>query len=115
MNRSLTRRGVARDLRTSPYFETVSYTDGSFVEFVFSSELYRRAFNMRRAANRERINASLSGRFGWQIENNKLADIKLYSTIEKRGFLLRDGRSEINCLSKVKLDGQKMTCASSGE
>ena len=57
--------------------------------------------------NRKKVNESLSKRFGFTIECNKLADIKAYSKREKRGFLIL-GKEEFDCLSNIKLDGAKV-------
>ena len=45
-------------------------------------------FMKRKDENREFINASLSRRFGFDIDVSALADIVLYRKIETRGFLI---------------------------
>lgn len=101
----LTRSNVAYDLDISPHRAKMTYVDCELV-YVFSSELYRQKFFERLNGNREKINASLSNRFGFKIVNEKLCDLKLYTTVEKRGFLLfKDGR-RIECLNAVELVGQ---------
>ena len=82
---SLTRRGVAYDLNISPHKLEVPY-NGDTIVYVFSSELYKKKFYDQFLDNREQISASLSKRFGFEIQNDMLCDLKLYTTIEKRGF-----------------------------
>lgn len=105
----LTTSGVAYDLAISPHKVKVNYTGNMYVVYVFSSELYKRKFEERQIDNREKINMSLSNRFGFEIENNLLCDIKLYSMIEKRGFLLlKNNKEEFKWLDVLKLDGKNL-------
>lgn len=110
----LTRSNVAYNLHISPHREVIPYGE-THVEYVFSSDLYRRKFLEKQKANREEINRSLSNRFGFQIENGILADLRLYSTIEKRGFLLYRNGVEVVCPEEIKLDGVKMILKNSAE
>lgn len=110
----LTRHGVAYDLNISPHRLEVPYEkEGVTLTYVFSSELYRSKFYEGFLDNREKINASLSNRFGFQIENDLLCDIKLYTMIEKRGFLILKGEDKIVCLENIILDGHNLTKKSS--
>ena len=111
----LTRSNVAYNLHISPHRELIPYGDDSQVEYVFSSDLYRRKFLEKQKANREEINRSLSNRFGFQIENGILADLRLYTTIEKRGFLLYRNGVEVVCPDGILLDGVKMVVKNSAE
>lgn len=99
----LTRSGVAYNLEISPHLLKVDYPDEE-LEFVFSSARYKEIFYKKFIDNRLKINESLSNRFGFKIENNKLADLKLYSMTEKRGFLIR-GKEEYKCLDTIELIG----------
>lgn len=108
----LTRSNVAHDLNISPHSHKVAYSEFSEIEFVFSSELYKEKFKEKQEENRDRINQSLSNRFGFTIVNDKLADIKLYITIEKRGFLIYHNGVKIECLNSITLDGQNLTMTS---
>jgi len=76
---------------------------------VFSSALYRRNFYARFLDNRETISASLSKRFGFEVNNDLLADLKLYTTIEKRGFLIFKNEVKIECRENIILDGHNLT------
>lgn len=101
----LTRSKVAYDLNVSPHRHMISYGDDE-ITYVFSSELYRDKFTARVQENRENINHSLSNRFGFTIINDLLCDIKLYITVEKRGFLIMKGQDKLDCLNQVELHGQ---------
>lgn len=104
----LTQDGIANDLTISPYKTKVFYTANSYVIYVFSSKLYKGKFEERMEDNREKINRSLSNRFGFDIVNNLLCDMKLYTTIEKRGFLIKSNKEGFGCLSNLRLDGKTL-------
>lgn len=104
----LTRSGVAYDLTVSPHQCEVWYKGDEKLTYVFSSELYKDIFERKIFDNRISINTSLSKRFGYDIQVNKLADIKLYIATEKRGFLIL-GKEEYSCLNNIRLDGVKLT------
>lgn len=107
----LTRSNVAYDLSISPHKVNLEY-GAENITYVFSSELYKSKFLERIAENRRNINISLSNRFGFHICNDLLSDLKLYITIEKRGFLLYKGQVIVECLNSIILDGNKMTIRS---
>ena len=108
----LTRSNIAYDLSISPHRLTVHYGEHS-LEYVFSSDLYRRKFLEKQAANREQLCVSLSKRFGVEVRFPLLADYKLYTTIEKRGFLLVKNGVEVKCPDGITLDGEILTSKSS--
>lgn len=104
---SLTRSNIAYDFTISPHETNITYPN-CVITYVFSSNLYRTKFTEKLLENREKINASLSKRFGFAIKNNVLCDLKLYTTIEKRGFMLYlDGR-RIECLNDITLVGMNV-------
>ena len=105
----LTRSMIAYDLSISPHRIMIHYGEGSSLEFVFSSDLYRTKFFEKLEKNREEINLSLTKRFGVEVDYQLLADIKLYTTIEKRGFLLIKDGDEIKCRENLLLGGEKLT------
>lgn len=105
---SMTRSGIVYDLTQSPHNSIVPYKDNTSIKFIFSSELYRDKFEEKIEENRKKLNESLTNRFGFTIENDKLCDIKLYAQIEKRGFLIETGEESIVCLSNIRLDGHKL-------
>lgn len=104
----LTRSNIAYNLEESPHRLEVPYDSGA-ITYVFSSELYRRNFYDRFLENREKISESLSRRFGFQVNNDVLCDIRLYSSIEKRGFLLIKGEERILWQEDIVLDGGTLT------
>lgn len=105
----LTRYGVAHDLEASPYRRKVLYSSGRGITYVFSSKLYKDIFDRKLEENREKISASLSKRFGFEIQNDILCDIKLYSSVEKRGFYLKTNKKGFTCLDNLRLDGKSLT------
>lgn len=105
---SLSRYGVTYDLETSPFECEIFYSEISYLKFKFSSQLYLNKFKEKIEENRNNINDSLSNRFGFTIKNDVLADIKLYSRIEKRGFFIK-GKEEYKCLNNIILDGMNLT------
>lgn len=103
----LTRSNVAYDLNISPHKLEMEYKDETII-YVFSSNLYKEKFLQQLDSNRLSINQSLSKRFGFEIVNDKLADLKLYTVIEKRGFLMYRGQDKVECLNTIILDGNQM-------
>lgn len=110
----LTRAGVCYNLEVTPYKETINYNN-ELITFNFSSEYNQNNFINKLKANRDKVNNSLSKRFNLIIEVDLLADIKLYQSIEKRGFLLAKESETVNCLNTIKLDGLMMTTKNLGE
>ena len=104
----LTRSKIAYNLHHSPHREVILYGEEA-TTYVFSSDLYRRKFLEKLETNREQISASLTKRFGVIVRSDALADFRLYTTIEKRGFLLIQDREEVECRDRVTFDGAKMT------
>lgn len=110
----LTRSKVAYDLSISPHRFSVTYGDSS-IEFVFSSDLYKRKFMEKQHENRKTISNSLTKRFGVRVQCSILPDLKLYTTIEKRGFLLFKDGVEVKCQDGIILDGERVTLQSLGD
>lgn len=103
----LTRSKIAYDLSISPHRLNVDYAETHLI-FVFSSALYREKFIEKQNGNREQVNKSLSKRFGVKVEFPLLADLRLYTTIEKRGFLLIENGVEVECVDSLILNGEKV-------
>lgn len=108
----LTRSKIAYDLSISPHRLNIDYGENS-LEYVFSSDLYKRKFIEKQFDNREQISNSLTKRFGVSVKSPILSDLKLYTTIEKRGFLLFKDGVEVECLDRITLDGERVTLKSS--
>lgn len=104
----LTRSKIAYDLSISPHRLDVNYGEHSLT-FVFSSALYLGKFLEKQESHRESISNSLTKRFGVVVRNRVLSDLKLYTTIEKRGFLLVKNGAEVQCLEEITLDGERVT------
>lgn len=100
----LTRRGIAYDLKISPYRTVKEYGEDDILTYVFSSQQYKDIFERKLQENRNKISDSLTKRFNFNIKQDKLADIRLYILTEKRGFLIIE-KEEIDCLDSIKLDG----------
>lgn len=100
----LTRGNICYNLRESPFFHNVNYGDSDLC-FRFSSKFYEEKFINQLSINRTNINNSLTNRFGFETNVDILADIKLYSTIEKRGFLIQTDKDNIECLDDIILNG----------
>ena len=103
----LTRSNIAYDLTISPHSMVVIY-EGYEVRYVFSSDLYKRKFKESIKNHRDKINQSLTKRFGFEICFDILADLKLYTTIEKRGFLVYKDGTRIECQNNITLDGNNL-------
>ena len=103
----LTRANIAYNLYKTPHQQTVEY-NGQKVIYYFSSDLYRIKFMARLGDHRRMITESLSKRFGFTIKSNLIADLRLYSSIEKRGFLISVDGEYKECQNYMVLDGLKM-------
>lgn len=103
----LSRNNIAYDLNISPHRLEVPYKDQTIC-YVFSSDLYKQKFYDRLFEHREKITESLSKRFGVQVENDILSDLKLYMTIEKRGFLIITKDGKIAWQKDIILDGDRL-------
>lgn len=109
--KSVSYRGIYYNLYDSTYAYTVYYNTSYYIKYVFSSEMYMKKFEERLQENRINVSDSLSKRFGFVVENHALADIKLYSKIEKRGFLIKTNKNKegFECLESIRLDGKTLT------
>jgi hypothetical protein len=103
----LTRYGVAYDLENTPFVYKVKY-GSEIYEYKFSSKLYLDKFMNKSFDYRKQVNESLTNRFGFTIINDIISDLKLYTTIEKRGFLIYKGLVKVECLNDITLDGSQM-------
>ena len=108
----LTRSKVAYNLEESPHRLEVPYKGVTLV-YVFSSNLYKQKFYERFIDNREEISNSLSRRFGFQIQADIVSDLRLYSIIEKRGFLVIKDGERIVCQENIILSGENLMSRSS--
>lgn len=109
MEVKLSKGGVTIDFDNTPFSKKIIYASNNYMIYYFSSNLYLNKFKERLEENRLKINSSLSNRFGFEIENDVLCDIKLYSSIEKRGFLIKNHKEGFECLESIRLDGKRAT------
>ena len=105
---TLTRNGIAYNFYNSPYELKVSYNNNDLL-FRFSSANNVNKFKNKLKENRENIKVSLSKRFKINLSLDLVADIKLYNSIETRGFLIIHKDEYFECLEEVEFDGIKMT------
>ena len=105
---NLTRNGICYNLKESPYFTSIKYGN-QLIQYRFSSEANLNKFIERIVDNRNKINASLTNRFKFNITQDIICDIRLYDSVEARGFLVLSEREVFECLSEVRLDGEKLT------
>lgn len=94
-----TRNGIYKNINYSTY----KYNTGQLT-FVFSSEFYKRKFIEAYMNHRKQISESLSNRFKFSIDVSVLADLVLYTKIEKRGFLIYTKGGEKICQKPIKLE-----------
>ena len=104
----LTRSGIAYNLEDSPHMTAIDYPTCQ-ITYIFSSDLYKRMFLEKLEQNRQDINKSLTNRFGFPIVNNILCDIKMYLTVEKRGFLILVDGLDIHSPNDLILEGYNIT------
>lgn len=99
----LTKKGVAYNLKLSPY--VVNVNDSAYY---FSSKNHKEKFIELITENRNKVNKSLSNRFGFEVYVPNIADMKLYISIETRGFYVvwKDG-SDCECVNNLILSGLK--------
>ena len=87
-----TEKGIYHNLRESKYV-----ISNSEVTFYFSSKFYLNKFMNGYKEHREKFQNKMKNLLQDSPYNvSTLADIKLYKTIEKRGFFVRFGRAKIN-------------------
>lgn len=103
----LSRNNICYNLEKTPYKLSLKYGEQE-VTYHFSSKLYKTKFTERREENRITIEASLSKRFGFNFKGELIADLRLYSSIEKRGFLISVNGEYKQWLSSITLDGPKV-------
>lgn len=99
----LTRGGVCYDLNDTPFIAKINDTS-----YHFSSNYNLEKFLRLREEHQEKIQISLSKRFGIVVKQNLLADIVLYKSIEKRGFLIEADGIKFTCPNTITLSGERL-------
>ena len=108
---NLSRGGICYNFESTPFKHTINYGGVHSITYSFSSQLYKTKFIEGYEEHRNKINSSLTKRFGIDISFDVLSDVKFYSSVEKRGFLINTHES-IECLSTIKLSGETLTTKS---
>lgn len=99
-----TRNGIYYNLLESEYKLTINR-----ITFYFSSSLYRKKFVERYIDERNILNYAQSRRFKAKLNLSVLADLKTYSNIEKRGFLVEIEGVYYKCLDNINLQLEQTT------
>lgn len=101
---SITKNGIAYDLKTTPYQCTwEAYT------FYFSSPLHLKNFKKKLPIRTDWINDSLSRRFHFVMDVQILGVLQLYTQIETRGFRVVNADREFTCQKNIILSGLKIS------
>lgn len=111
----LTRDGICYNFYKSPYEVKIDYDNGKHIIYRFSSKNNIKRFETKLKENRIKINGSLSKRFKFDIVQDIICDLKLYSLVETRGFLLISNGVFIECLENIQLNGVEVTNKNSVE
>ena len=99
-----TRNGIYYNLCESEYKLTINH-----ITYYFSSSLHRKNFIERYLEQRDILNYAQSRRFKAKLNLSVLADLKTYSNIEKRGFLVEIEGVYYKCLDNINLQLEQRT------
>ena len=99
-----TSHGVYYNLCESEYKLTINH-----ITYYFSSSLHRKKFIERYLEERDILNYAQSRRFKAKLNLSVLADLKTYSNIEKRGFLVVIEGVYYKCLDNINLQLEQRT------
>ena len=102
MPTNLTRRGVCKDLKNSPYYFTYFHKDQA-ITLNFSSKLHLDNFTKNRQKNWSMIYNHLYKRFKFHTDCVLLSDCNLYQKIEHRGCFIKIGNQSYTDVSKIEL------------
>lgn len=104
----MTKSGVERDLRRSPYTTNIMYGKKN-VTFCFSSATCKMRFDEAIETNRKEISESLTARFKIKFHvADEFCDVTLYRKIERRGFLICMEGVEIKWLGELTYNGTEV-------
>jgi len=99
-----TRNGIYYDLN---YSEFKFYSEELDLTFVFSSKLHLTKFKEQFLQHRAEFNQKYSVRFKIKCSFKALPDLVLYRRIESRGFLIKEGDTNL-CQKFLKLGGEQV-------
>jgi hypothetical protein len=91
-------RGIYYNLKESEYVFTIGT-----IKFYFSSKMYRDKFMSRYLEERKRFNQALNHVYKdkFNLLGDMLAWVRLYVTIEKRGFYINIEGNDVTCLDDL--------------
>ena len=101
----LTRNGVAKDLKRSPYIFT-EIVEGKELTLYFSSKLHLNNFIEKRSENYNMIYNHIYKRFKYKVDCRMLSDLNLYKKIESRGFYIKFNKKDYKCPNQITLSGE---------
>lgn len=102
MPTNITRRGVCKDLKNSPYQFTFFHA-GKEITLNFSSKLHLKNFTENRQKNWSMLYNHIYKRFKFKVDCVILADCNLYQKIENRGCYIKIGNQEYTDVSNIVL------------
>lgn len=99
----LTRRGVCKHLKNSPYNFTYIHK-GKTVTLNFSSKLHLDNFTKLRQKNHSMIYNNINKRFKFKVDCTFLSDFNLYRKIEHRGCYINFGGKVFTSIEDITID-----------
>lgn len=99
----LTRRGVCKQLKYSPYTFTY-FHNGKFVHLAFSSKLHLEKFVELREKNYSMIYNNINKRFKFKVDCTFLSDFNLYQKVENRGCYINFGGTIYKSIDDITID-----------
>lgn len=99
----LTRRGVCKQLKHSPYNFTYIHK-GKTVTLNFSSKLHLDNFAKLRPKNHAMIYNNINKRFKFKVDCTFLSDFNLYRKIEHRGCYINFGGKVYTSIEDITID-----------
>ena len=100
---TLTRRGVCKQLKYSPYTFTY-FHKGKFVHLAFSSKLHLEKFVELREKNHAMIYNNINKRFKFKVDCTFLSDFNLYQKVENRGCYINFGGTIYKSIDDITID-----------
>lgn len=105
----MTKSGIERDLKITPYYLKLNYPNGNEITYYFSSQLSLDRFDSNLGINRKTLRESLLNRFRIKFKlADDFCDLQLYRRIESRGFRIVINGSEVEWLGRLEYSGQKL-------
>jgi hypothetical protein len=92
-------------LKVSNYYDFIEVNN---IKFYFSEDKFLQRFKEKLDESVSTFNQKINRiyRYAYDIQFDDLALIRLYMSIEKRGFLLETDGVKITCLNQIKIQGK---------